>query len=46
MKALYTIALIGTLAAGNAYAACTFPASPSKLPVGATSTGDEMLAGK
>jgi hypothetical protein len=46
MKALYSIALIGALAAGNAYAACTYPTPPSKLPDGATSTRDEMLAGK
>jgi hypothetical protein len=46
MKVLYSIALIGALAAGNAYAACTYPAPPAKLPDGATATRDEMLAGK
>ena len=46
MKALYSIALIGALAAGNAYAACTYPSPPAKLPDGATATRDEMLAGK
>ena len=46
MKALYSIALIAALAAGNAYAACTYPAPPAKLPDGATATRDEMLAGK
>lgn len=46
MKALYSIALIAALAAGNAYAACTYPTPPAKLPDGATSTRDEMLAGK
>ena len=46
MKALYSIALIGALAAGNAYAACTYPNPPAKLPDGATATRDEMLAGK
>jgi len=46
MKALYSIALIGALAAGNAYAACTYPNPPAKLPDGATATRDDMLAGK
>jgi hypothetical protein len=46
MKALYSIALIAAFAAGNAYAACTYPAPPAKLPDGATATRDEMLAGK
>lgn len=46
MKALYSIVLIGALAAGNAHAACTYPSPPDKLPDGATATRDEMLAGK
>src|SRR5262245_51161804 len=46
MKALYSIALIAALAGGNAYAACTYPTPPDKLPDGATATRDEMLAGK
>ena len=46
MKALYSIALIGALAVGPAYAACTYPTPPDKLPDGATATRDEMLAGK
>lgn len=46
MKALYSIALIAALAAGNAHAACTYPMPPAKLPDGATATRDEMLAGK
>jgi hypothetical protein len=46
MKVLYSIALIGALAVGPAYAACTYPTPPDKLPDGATSTRDEMLAGK
>jgi hypothetical protein len=46
MKALYSIALIAALAAGNAYAACTYPPPPDKLPDGATATREEMLAGK
>lgn len=47
MKALYSIALIAALAAGGqAYAACTYPPPPDKLPDGATASRDEMLAGK
>jgi len=46
MKALYSIALIGALAVGPAYAACTYPPPPDKLPDGATATRDDMLAGK
>jgi hypothetical protein len=46
MKALYSIALIGALAVGPAYAACTYPSPPDKLPDGATASRDEMLAGK
>jgi hypothetical protein len=46
MKALYSLALIGALAAGQAYAACTYPTPPDKLPDGATASRDEMLAGK
>ena len=46
MKALYSIALIGALAVGPAYAACTYPNPPDKLPDGATATRDDMLAGK
>jgi hypothetical protein len=46
MKALYSIALIAALGAGQAYAACTYPAPPDKLPDGATASRDEMLAGK
>ena len=46
MKALYSIALIGALAAGQAYGACTYPNPPDSLPDGATATRDDMLAGK
>src|SRR5882724_4037170 len=46
MKALYSIALIGALAAGQAYGACTYPPPPDKLPDGATASRDDMLAGK
>jgi hypothetical protein len=46
MKALYSIALIGALAAGQAYGACTYPTPPDTLPDGRTATRDEMLTGK
>jgi len=46
MKALYSIALIAALGTGQAYAACTYPSPPDKLPDGATASRDEMLAGK
>ena len=46
MKALYSIALIGALAVGPAYAACTYPSPPDKLPDGATATREDMLGGK
>ncbi|MEO6081099.1 MAG: hypothetical protein ABIQ86_15205 [Steroidobacteraceae bacterium] len=46
MKALYSIALIGALAAGEANGACAYPNPPDSFPNGATATRDEMLAGK
>ena len=46
MKALYSAALVATLAAGQAYGACSYPAAPDSLPDGNTATRDEMLAGK
>jgi hypothetical protein len=46
MKALYSIALVAALAAGQAYGACTYPTAPDKLPDGNTATREEMLAGK
>jgi hypothetical protein len=39
-----TLAL--AIAGGPAYAACTYPAAPDKLPDGSVSTKEEMLAGK
>jgi hypothetical protein len=46
MKALFSIALLGALAAGQAYGACTYPTPPDSLPDGATASRDDMLAGK
>ena len=34
------------IAGGPAYAACTYPVAPEKLPDGSVSSKDEMLAGK
>jgi hypothetical protein len=44
MKALYSIALVAVMAAGNAYAACTYPTEPDSLPDGNTATLQEMIA--
>ncbi len=41
-----SIALLAALAAGNAYAACTYPTPPDSLPDGATATREQMLEGK
>ncbi len=46
MKALYSVALLAALAAGQAFGACTYPTAPDSLPDGSTATRDEMLAGK
>lgn len=44
MKALYTLAAVAALAAGNAYGACTYPAEPANLPDGNTATLEQMVA--
>ena len=46
MKMLLATAAVAMLAAGAAYADCSYPAAPDKLPDGATATLDEMLAGQ
>ena len=46
MKALQSLALLAALAAGNAYAACTYPTPPDQLPDGATATREQMIEGK
>jgi hypothetical protein len=47
MKALLAMACGVTLAAmAPAYADCTYPSPPSKIPDGATATLDDMLAGQ
>jgi hypothetical protein len=45
MKTLLSLALIAaSVAAGPAFAACTYPKAPEKIPDGNTATLDEMLA--
>ena len=39
-----TLAL--AVAVGPAYAACTYPSAPDKLPDGTVASKDEMIAGK
>jgi hypothetical protein len=45
MKALYSLAILATLAGGGqAYAACTYPTAPDALPDGNTATLEQMVA--
>jgi hypothetical protein len=44
MKALHSLALLAALAAGNAYAACTYPTEPESIPDGNTATLEQMVA--
>ena len=44
MKALFSLALVATLAAAPTYAACTYPKAPEKIPDGQSATLEEMLA--
>ena len=44
MKALHSLALIGALVAGNAYAACTYPTAPTDIPDGNNATLEQMVA--
>ena len=44
MKALYSLVLLAALAAGNAYAACTYPTAPADIPDGNTATLEQMVA--
>jgi phage-related tail protein len=46
MKALPVMALGAALWGGAAYADCTYPAAPSKMPDGASATLEEMVAGQ
>src|SRR6516165_4264490 len=44
MKALSSLLILAALAGGQAYAACSYPKAPDKLPDGATATKEEMIA--
>jgi glutamate-1-semialdehyde aminotransferase len=44
MKALPPLLLLGLLAVGPAYADCTYPTAPDKLPDGATASRADMVA--
>jgi hypothetical protein len=44
MKALHSLALLAALAAGHAYAACTYPTAPTDLPDGNNATLEQMVA--
>jgi hypothetical protein len=46
MKALLAMAFGAALSGGVAYADCTYPAAPTKLPDGASATLEEMIAGQ
>jgi phage-related tail protein len=46
MKLLLAMALGAALSFGVAYADCTYPAAPAKLPDGASATLEEMVAGQ
>jgi hypothetical protein len=46
MKALLAMTLGAALLSGTAYADCTYPTAPTKLPDGASATLEEMVAGQ
>ena len=46
MKALLAMALGAALLSGAAYADCTYPPAPAKLPDGASASLEEMVAGQ
>jgi hypothetical protein len=46
MKAFLAPALIAAFTAGPAYADCSYPPAPAKLPDGASATLEEMVAGQ
>jgi hypothetical protein len=46
MKAFLAMAFLGALTAAPAYADCTYPAAPAKIPDGASATLEEMIAGQ
>ena len=46
MKSLFAMALAAAMSSGAAYADCTYPPAPDKLPDGATATLEQMVAGQ
>ncbi len=46
MKTVSMILSLAALAAGRAYATCTYPTAPDHIPDGSTATLQEMLAGQ
>ena len=46
MKMLRVLAAAAVLSAGTAYADCSYPTPPDKLPDGASATLQDMLAGQ
>ena len=46
MRTLCAVALLAALIGGPAYADCSFPRPPEKLPDGRTATKEEMLEGQ
>jgi len=46
MKKFSCLLLLAALLSSTAWAACTYPTAPGKLPDGSTASRDEMLAGK
>jgi hypothetical protein len=46
MKKFSCLILLAASVSSTAWAACTYPAAPGKLPDGSTATREEMVAGK
>ena len=46
MKKISCLILLAASLSSTAWAACTYPAAPGKLPDGGTASRDDMLAGK
>jgi hypothetical protein len=44
MKALTSVLILGALAAGPVYAACSYPRAPTNVPDGSTATLEDMKA--
>ena len=46
MKRFLSVAVVAALSVGPAYAACTYPKAPEKIPDGSVATLEEMKAGQ